>query len=79
MCRKKDVFCWNICGTWIRSLAVWGKIWPHTCSEWILETGHPPHQFSITGTKPHSNSPTFVCLQASYSKHLQPLSMLENA
>jgi hypothetical protein len=24
MCWNKDVFCWNICGPWIWSLAVWG-------------------------------------------------------
>jgi hypothetical protein len=36
-----------------------------TCSEQILETVHapPPPPFSISHTKPHNSSPTFVCLQ----------------
>ena len=40
------------------------KIWLHTCSEWILETGHahPTHFLSLI-PNPHSSSPTFVCLR----------------
>ena len=73
MWRRKDVFCWNICGPWIWSLALRGifthssleKLGPvHAVNKYWRLVMHPtPHQFSIAHTEPHSNSPTFICLQ----------------